>query len=119
MLEHLKHYNITGPVVFDTEEIKWDSARTDGNTRQDFTNYCKVFCDTIEHAGYDPMIYANLKWMTFTLDMEQLTEYDFWYADYHETPQCPYEYKIWQYSETGAVPGITGNVDLNLWFQED
>jgi len=116
---HLKHYNITGPVVFDTEEIKWDSARTDGNTRQDFTNYCKVFCDTIEHAGYDPMIYANLKWMTFTLDMEQLTEYDFWYADYHETPQCPYEYKIWQYSETGAVPGITGNVDLNLWFQED
>lgn len=51
------------------------------------------------------MIYANLKWMTFTLDMEQLTEYDFWYADYHETPQCPYEYKIWQYSETGAVPG--------------
>jgi len=119
VLEHLKHYNITGPVVFDTEEIKWDSARTDGNTRQDFTNYCKVFCDTIEHAGYDPMIYANLKWMTFTLDMEQLTEYDFWYADYHETPQCPYEYKIWQYSETGAVPGITGNVDLNLWFQED
>ena len=67
MLEHLKHYNITGPVVFDTEEIKWDSARTDGNTRQDFTNYCKVFCDTIEHAGYDPMIYANLKWMTLRL----------------------------------------------------
>ena len=30
VLEHLKHYNITGPVVFDTEEIKWDSARTDG-----------------------------------------------------------------------------------------
>ena len=26
VLEHLKHYNITGPVVFDTEEINWDSA---------------------------------------------------------------------------------------------
>jgi len=119
VLEHLKHYEITGPVVFDTEEIKWDTARTDDNTRQDFTNYCKVFCDTIKHAGYDPMIYANMKWMTFMLDMEQLGEYDFWYADYHEIPQCPYHYKIWQYSETGAVPGIAGNVDLNLWFQED
>ena len=45
------------------------------------------------------MIYANMKWMAFTLKMEELTEYDFWYADYHELPQCPYDYKMWQYSE--------------------
>ncbi len=36
----------------------------------------------------------------------------------HEIPQCPYDYKIWQYSESGEVPGISGNVDLDLWFQE-
>ena len=104
--------------MYDTEEIKGDTARTDNNTRQEFTNYCKVFCDTIEQAGYDPMIYANMKWMAFTLDMEQLADYDFWYADYHDVPQCPYEYEIWQYSETGAVPGINANVDLNVWFQK-
>lgn len=119
VLAHLKSYEIDGPVVFDTEEIKWDTARTDGNTGQDFTNYCKVFCDTIQHAGYDTMIYANMKWMAFTLDLEELTEYNFWYADYHDVPQCPYDFKIWQYSETGAVPGINSNVDLNLWFQEE
>ena len=65
------------------------------------------------------MIYSNMKWMAFTLDMEELTEYDFWYADYHDIPQCPYDYKIWQYSETGAVPGINANVDLNLWFEKE
>ena len=54
-----------------------------------------------------------------TLDMEQLTEYDFWYADYHELPQCPYDYKMWQYSEAGTVPGIRASVDLDLWFQEE
>lgn len=118
VLEHLKPYEITGPVVYDTEEIKWDTARTDNNTKQEFTNYCKVFCDTVEHAGYDPMIYSNMKWMAFTLDMSELSGYDFWYADYHDVPQCPYDYKIWQYSEEGAVPGINANVDLNLWFQK-
>lgn len=118
VLEHVRGYEIDGPIVYDTEEIKGDTARTDNNTRQEFTNYCKVFCDTIEQAGYDPMIYANMKWIAFTLDMEQLADYDFWYADYHDVPQCPYEYEIWQYSETGAVPGINANVDLNVWFQK-
>ena len=118
VLEHVRGYEIDGPIVYDTEEIKGDTARTDNNTRQEFTNYCKVFCDTIEQAGYDPMIYANMKWMAFTLDMEQLADYDFWYADYHDVPQCPYDYEIWQYSETGAVPGINANVDLNVWFQK-
>ena len=119
VLDLIRPYKITGPVVYDTEEIKGDTARTDGNTRQEFTNYCKVFCDTVEHAGYDSMIYANMKWMAFTLDMEELTDYDFWYADYHELPQNPYDYAIWQYSETGAVPGINANVDLNIWFEKE
>lgn len=119
VLDLIRPYKITGPVVYDTEEIKGDTARTDGNTRQEFTNYCTVFCDTVEHAGYDSMIYANMKWMAFTLDMEELTDYDFWYADYHELPQNPYDYAIWQYSETGAVPGINANVDLNIWFEKE
>ena len=119
VLDHVKKYDITGPVVYDTEEIKWDAARTDENTKQEFTNYCKVFCDTVSHAGYDPMIYSNMEWMAFTLDMEELSEYDFWYADYCEIPQCPYDYKIWQYNESGAVPGISANVDLNLWFEKE
>lgn len=119
VLDLIRPYEITGPVVNDTEEIKGDTARTDDNTRQEFTNYCKVFCDTVEHAGYDSMIYANMKWMAFTLDMEELTDYDFWYADYHELPQNPYYYTIWQYSETGEVPGINANVDLNIWFEKE
>lgn len=119
VLKHIRGYEIDGPVVYDTEEIKGDTARTDSNTRQEFTNYCKIFCDTIEQAGYDPMIYANMKWMAFTLDMSELERYDFWYADYHDVPQCPYDFEIWQYSETGAVPGINANVDLNIWFQKN
>lgn len=118
VIDRIKHYKITGPVVCDTEEITWDTARTSQNTGKEFTNYCKVFCETIEHAGYEPMIYTNLKWMAFTLDMEELQQYDFWYADYHEYPQCPYDYEMWQYTENGVVEGINANVDMNLWFQK-
>lgn len=119
VLEHIMPYEITAPVVFDTEEIKNDTARTDHNTSEDYTTFCKVFCDRIKAAGYDSMIYANMKWMAYTLDMKALSEYDFWYADYHDIPQCPYDYKMWQYTETGVVPGIRANVDLNIWFQEE
>ena len=118
VLDHIRPYNITGPVVYDTEEIKWDTYRAENNTSEEYTKYCRIFCDAVEAAGYEPMIYCNMKWMAFTLDMEELAGYDFWYADYYDVPQCPYDYKIWQYSETGVVPGINGNVDLNLWFQE-
>lgn len=119
VLQTLERRKLELPVVFDTEEIKGDTARTDENTREQFTDNCIIFCDRIEEAGYETMIYANMKWMAFTLYMEELTGYDIWYADYENTPQCPYDFSVWQYSESGSVPGIEGAVDLNVWFQEE
>lgn len=117
VLDRLQGYSITGPVVFDTEEIKNAEARTDGLAREQFTENCITFCDAVEAAGYRPMIYANMKWMAFTLDLTRLTQYEKWYADYAAVPQCPYEFSIWQYTESGTVPGVEGNVDINVWFE--
>ena len=65
------------------------------------------------------MIYANMKWLAFTLDMEELVDYDKWYADYEAVPQNPYQISMWQYTEKGTIPGIEGNVDLNVWFPSE
>ncbi len=119
VLERIGEYDITYPVAFDTEEIKDDTARTDGLDRRQFTDNCIIFCDRIEEAGYDSMIYANMKWMAFTLELERLADYDKWYADYEPVPQCPYEFSMWQYTETGKVSGIDGSVDLNVYFEND
>lgn len=119
VLEKIAPYKINGPVVFDTEEIKSGEARTDNNTIEQYTNNCIVFCETIKKAGYEPMIYANMKWMAFMLELERLDAYSFWYTDYQEEPQCPYEYEIWQYTENGVVPGIESNVNMNLWFVKE
>lgn len=119
VLEHIKDYPITYPVVFDTEEIKFDTARTDHLSNEQFTRNCILFCDQIKAAGYDTMIYANMKWFAFKLDLTKLVDYKKWYADYEPVPQSPYAYAMWQYSETGKVPGIEGNVDLNIWFPQE
>ena len=85
--------------------------------KEQFTANCVTFCDAVKEAGYETMIYANMKWMAFTLDLNELAGYKKWYADYEPLPQCPYEFSMWQYTEKGKVPGIEGNVDLNLCFE--
>lgn len=119
VLERIREYEITYPVAFDTEEIKDDESRTDGLSREQFTDNCIAFCDSVEEAGYDSLIYANMKWMAFTLELERLADYDKWYADYESVPQCPYEFSMWQYSESGTVPGVEGSVDLNIDFENN
>lgn len=117
VLEHIQGYDVTYPIVYDTEEIKDNIARTDQLGKTEITNHCIAFCDKIKMAGYNPMIYANMKWLAFTLELDRLVLYDKWYADYQKIPQCPYEFQLWQYTETGTVPGIEGNVDINIELQ--
>ena len=114
VLEHLKGQEFQMPVVYDPEHILEDEARTDGVTGEQFTQNAKVFCKEIEKAGYDAMIYSNMLWEAYELDLEKLLDYPVWYADYEELPQTPYRFSMWQYSSTGSVPGIEGNVDLNI-----
>lgn len=64
--------------------------------------------------AYDAMIYSNMLWEAYELDLEKLLDYPVWYADYEELPQTPYRFSMWQYSSTGSVAGIEGNVDLNI-----
>ena len=46
--------------------------------------------------------------------MTKIDDYDLWYADYMTTPQTPYMYRFWQYTDSGTVPGISGAVDLDV-----
>ena len=43
-------------------------------------------------------------------------DYPLWLAQYNSRPSFYYHFDIWQYSGTGKVPGIDGNVDLNIHF---
>ncbi|MCR5526943.1 MAG: glycoside hydrolase family 25 protein [Lachnospiraceae bacterium] len=102
------------PVVYDPESILDDEARTDDVTGEQFTANTRVFCKKIDEAGYNPMIYANMLWEAYELDLSQLSEYPVWYADYEEIPQTPYQFTFWQYTNKASVPGISGETDLDI-----
>lgn len=114
-IEALKDYDVTYPVAIDLEDVSEDS-RTSGMTREEYTEVAIAFCERIKEAGYTPMIYCNSRWFTMNLDLSQLTEYDKWFAQYYNRPFFPYDFQIWQYSSTGRVDGIEGNVDMNISF---
>lgn len=56
VLENLKDYDVTYPIVLDVEDVATNNARTDEMTMQDWTDVCIAFCETIKAAGYTPMI---------------------------------------------------------------
>lgn len=118
VLNAIEGYKVTYPVVFDWEIITGsEDARTRGLGGQTLTDCATAFCDAIEQGGYDPVIYFNqdMGYLDFRLD--QLKQYDFWLAEYNALPSFYYHFDLWQYTNRGAVPGIQGDVDLNLDFR--
>jgi GH25 family lysozyme M1 (1,4-beta-N-acetylmuramidase) len=49
------------------------------------------------------------------LDLEQLVEYPFWLALYSDRMTFEYKVDMWQYTQSGTVPGIETAVDINLY----
>ena len=116
VLEKVKPYNIELPIVFDVEKVSGGKGRANELSVEERTRLTALFCQTIQDAGYKPMIYHNMEMGTLMLDLGQLEQYDKWFAYYTDDLYSPYAYKVWQYSEKGAVDGINEEVDLNIWF---
>ena len=119
VLETLKGRALDFPVVFDQEEVYEAEARTDDLDAGTATDIAIAFCDAVEEARYRSMIYANTKWFMAQMDFSRLDKYGKWLAQYYRTPFFPYQFQIWQYTSTGRVDGIQGDVDLNLCFSGD
>lgn len=72
------------------------------------------FCKVVHDAGYRTGLYASKDWFENKIIESQLPSYcENWVAQYNTT--CSYKgaHTVWQYSSTGKVSGISGNVDLN------
>ena len=115
VLEAVKDWDVQMPLVYDWEYVD-ETARTADTDARTLTDMAKAFCDTIKEAGYTPMIYFGRSQSKDLLILEELVDYPFWLAMYSTIMDYPYKIDMWQYTEQGSVPGIDGNVDLNLWF---
>lgn len=117
VLSMIEPYDVKGPVVIDVEPVS-DTARTDGLTGEQITDFTIAFCERVEGSGHTPMVYSGIKYFIRLMDTERLEPYAKWYAYYNDPLYFPYEISIWQYSMSGTVDGINGTVDLNILFDK-
>ena len=116
-LEKVAGKDIKLPIVIDTEYVyEDDTARANDISVEDRTAAVVGFCETIEAAGYTPMIYASRDQFVKYLDIDQIGKWQFWLAAY-DTPVFPYHTEGYQYSPYGYVDGIETQVDLNVWMK--
>ncbi len=120
-LNAIRGYNITGPIVIDSESAYWDPAAGDteprGNriSREARTDSVVAFCNTVKAAGRKPMIYANQGWFEKQLDLSRLTGFEKWLARWAPSANWSQPFTMWQSCSDGKVNGISGNVDRNAW----
>ena len=101
------------PVFLDSEvaETKFGDGRADNLSRDDRTKYLQIICDRLQAAGIPAGIYASKAWFASNLDLSQLP-YSVWVAQSSKLTFTG-DYVLWQYSDSGSVPGISGRVDLS------
>ena len=114
-------YNITYPIAYDVED-----ANTQGKlSKSQLTAIIKAYKGVIENNGYKFMIYANTDWLRNKIDMSSFADVDVWVASWFldGTPNHNHGYNgpgtvtIWQYYSQGRVPGISGDVDMNIGYK--
>lgn len=135
ILNIVKNYSLDLPIVFDYEFSPSSKGRTnlawaEGElNKTKMTNITLAFCNTIKSAGYDVMVYANKTFLNKNIDHEVIENagYDVWLAHYVNQNENNYQgtnytgdFKIWQYTSTGRIPGIADKVfDCNFMYGGD
>ncbi|MCD8374044.1 MAG: glycoside hydrolase family 25 protein [Oscillospiraceae bacterium] len=104
------------PVFFDWEPIGTEPARTDDVSGETLTACALAFCEVIEAAGYGSGIYTDRYTAYYSYNLDDIAAKTLWISAAGDAPDFYYAFDFWQYSFTGSVDGIQGEVDLDLWF---
>ncbi|MBQ7920681.1 MAG: glycoside hydrolase family 25 protein [Lachnospiraceae bacterium] len=117
VIQNLQGFDIEYPVAMIMDYVDNDTARIERvASKADKTTITKKFLETIKAAGYLPMLYGDKEWLVAEIDMSRLTEYDVWLSQHQDIPDYPYQFTMWQYSDTGMVDGISGYTNMNISF---
>ena len=106
VLRLIKGKSLSYPVYFDMEDNSVIGC--------DYAAIATAFCNKISAAGYPVGVYANRYWWTNYLTDPIFNTWHRWVAQYGPTCTVEGSYQIWQYTSSGTVSGIEGNVDMNF-----
>lgn len=110
---------ITYPVAIDIEAPRYTSLSKELNSE-----LVRIFAGIVKSAVYTPIIYSYKSFLNSYVDLSLLQDIDIWIAvwykdgTYSDPPKGYPKMTAWQYSDKGAIPGISGNVDLNIAYKD-
>ena len=112
----LRDHPISGPVAYDWE-MHDSTYRVYGTTPEMATACALAFCQRIEQAGYQPMVYMS-KYVGYNkFNLPQLSQYPIWFPEYGKNmPKFYYAMNTWQFTSSCSIDGIQGRVDANIQF---
>lgn len=108
----LRGKELTLPVAMDVEDAKLAAL-----DKQDLTDLTAYALHEVEQMGFYAQLYTYTSFakVHFFVGGATLHPYDVWLADYTgKTPKVDFKYNAHQHTSKGIVPGISGNVDLNV-----
>lgn len=112
-IETIKPYEIDFPVMFDFE----DPSQVKLGKFQ-LTRMANIFMKELDSAGYYPMLYSYKNWLNNNLIMSYI-DYEVAVAEWNVSKSTyKGDYGLWQYSCTGLVSGIEGDVDLDICYKD-
>ena len=114
ILNMLADVNLDMPIVLDWE-IPAEDARTKTMDARTLTDIQLHFCGQMKKMGYQPMVYFNWHQSENLYYLSELEDYPFWLALYQDRMTYPWKVEMWQWTSSGKVPGIQGNVDINVF----
>lgn len=107
------------PLFYDLE---WSTQRSLGSAM--IEKITLAFLNKVKKAGYKVGIYCNVDWYNNVLT-SKLKAYDMWLSRYPYNDTGVIQERLrpsvgigWQYSSKGNVPGISGNVDMNVFYKD-
>jgi GH25 family lysozyme M1 (1,4-beta-N-acetylmuramidase) len=112
--EQVKGYELQMPVAFDWEEFA--NFQKYHMSIKDINDVYAAFADEIEKCGYSAMLYSSKNFLYNIWSEETKSSHPVWLAHFIDRTDYDGEYAIWQASAYGHIPGINGDVDMDIQY---
>jgi len=99
------------PPVLDVEQ------KPERQSKEDFKRSVLEWLQLVEkHYGVKPILYTYYKFKMENLDDSVFDQYPYWIAHYYvDSVEYQGQWKFWQHTDAGTLPGIKGHVDFNIY----
>lgn len=113
VLDKIKDLELDLPVCLDWESWKYFSEFD--MSLHDLNETARMFLDTIKEKGYDVINYSSKSYLE---NVWELDDYNTWLAHYTMNTNYQGDFLIWQFTESGVIPGVKGTVDVNFYYNK-